>query len=482
MVANNGTTTLSRSCSAARAAASAPHTTFPAGGDPRLGRVADFNTDRTPTSRSPALVPSDVSVVLGGSGGTFGAPASFAAGTDPTLGSRSRDFNADSDPDLAVANNSSNDVSILLGGAGRQFFGAAPALAAGDRPRSVAIGDFNGDSDPDLAVVNGRLPATCRSCSGGAGGSFGGPDQRSPRRATRSRSRSATSTATPTPTWPCRQLVAGTVSILLGGPGGSFGAPIAFTAAAPDPSVAVGDFNADADPDLAVANLATDSVSCSRAAPAAASARRTTFAVGDNPWSVAVGDFNADSKPDLAVANSRREQRLGAAQHRPAGARSRPRRLAFGRRRSGRPAGPRTVAVANTGDAQPADRRRADQRAAGATDFDRSPARTAPAIAVLVGEGCAVSVAFAPNQPGARSAPPCGSRTTPRAAPTTSRSRAPAWFRPATGSTRRSAGPPGADTLVGTASNDVVALLGGDDSFRGGSGNDTSAPAPATTR
>ena len=30
------------------------------------------------------------------------------------------------------------------------------------------------------------------------------------------------------------------------------------------------------------------------------------YAAGDNPWSVAVGDFNGDGIPDLAVANENR--------------------------------------------------------------------------------------------------------------------------------------------------------------------------------
>jgi hypothetical protein len=118
------------------------------------------------------------------------------------------DFNGDSDPDLAVVNPGSQDVSVLLGQPGASF--AAPAnVAAGDFPFEVAVGDFNGDSDPDLAVANGGDPF-----SGSSGG----------------------------------------ISVLLGGAGGSFAAPASFAAGDIPAAVAVGDFDSDADPDLAVAN------------------------------------------------------------------------------------------------------------------------------------------------------------------------------------------------------------------------------------
>jgi VCBS repeat-containing protein len=98
--------------------------------------------------------------------------------------------------------------------------------------------------------------------------------------------------------------LSGTVSVLLGSAGGSF------TRQTPDltvggfpTSVAVDDFNGDNDPDLAVTNgfgyvsvlLAGNGASFTRQMP--------DLTIGDTPWSVAVGDFNGDSDPDLAVAN-----------------------------------------------------------------------------------------------------------------------------------------------------------------------------------
>jgi hypothetical protein len=45
------------------------------------------------------------------------------------------DFNGDADPDLAVANSFSDNVSVLLGGAGGSFSGPTN-LTVGDGPGS----------------------------------------------------------------------------------------------------------------------------------------------------------------------------------------------------------------------------------------------------------------------------------------------------------------------------------------------------------
>ena len=67
-------------------------------------------------------------------------------------------------------------------------------------------------------------------------------------------------------------------------------------------SVAVGDFNGDGKPDLAVAeNNGTVDVLLNQGN--GTFAFQVSYPVGSYPSSVAVGDFNGDGKPDLAVAN-----------------------------------------------------------------------------------------------------------------------------------------------------------------------------------
>jgi predicted NUDIX family NTP pyrophosphohydrolase len=95
----------------------------------------------------------------------------------------------------------------------------------------------------------------------------------------------------------------GDVSILLGAAGGSFTGPTSFGAGSGPTSIAVGDFNGDADPDLAVANFSSNNVSVLLGAPGGSFTGPTSFGAGSGPTSIATGDFNGDSDPDLAVTN-----------------------------------------------------------------------------------------------------------------------------------------------------------------------------------
>ncbi|MEG4035047.1 DUF4347 domain-containing protein, partial [Microcoleus sp. S36b_A4] len=142
--------------------------------------------------------------------------------------------------------------------------GFAPQVpfTTGPNPFSVSIGDFNGDGKPDLATANGSGNASILLNT------------------------TATGAATPT-----------------------FSPQVPFPTGSVPYSVSIGDFNGDGKPDLAVANINSNSASILLNTTATGAATPTfspqvPFPTGSVPRSVSIGDFNGDGKPDLAVANS----------------------------------------------------------------------------------------------------------------------------------------------------------------------------------
>ena len=91
--------------------------------------------------------------------------------------------------------------------------------------------------------------------------------------------------------------------MFLGGTGASFGAPTHFAVGTGPQSVAVGEFNGDSDPDMAVANELSSNVSVLLGGPALSFTGASSFVAGSLPSSIVYGRFNGDSFDDLAVAN-----------------------------------------------------------------------------------------------------------------------------------------------------------------------------------
>jgi hypothetical protein len=114
--------------------------------------------------------------------------------------------------------------------------------------------------------------------------------------------------------------------------------------------VAVGDFDGDSDPDLAVANAFAGSVSVLLGQPGGGFAPKSDFATGPTPVSVAVGDFNGDSDPDLAVANSAADSVSVLINTSPPAVSLSPSSLSFPATPVGQLSGSQSVTVANTGE------------------------------------------------------------------------------------------------------------------------------------
>ena len=224
------------------------------------------------------------------------------------------DFNGDGIPDLVILG---SGITVLLGN-GDGTFTAAPSTSS-DLPGAIAVGDFNGDGIPDLAVApafdegnsevllgNGDGTFTNASGSFGNGngtvtsnsiavGDFNGDGKLD-----------LVEACTSLNEQPCNLLL-----ILFGNGDGtfmqSFGTPPAFfpLAFSGSQSMAVGDFNGDGKPDLAVTNSGANGVNVFLNSGGGLSAVSAIPATGDSPSSIAAADFNGDGKLDLAVANSR---------------------------------------------------------------------------------------------------------------------------------------------------------------------------------
>ncbi len=200
---------------------------------------------------------------------TFAGQQTFAVSNEPQAVAVA-DFNGDGKPDFVTAENNPNtgagNISVFFNttapGATAPSFAAPVTFACNPNPAAIAVGDFNDDGKPDLVVVNG------------------------------------------TPT----------VSVLLnttptGATAPTFTTPLTFAVGSSPNSVAVGDFNGDGLPDIAVANGNANDVSILMNTTAIGSttpsfATQALFAAGEAPYSVTVGDINDDGKPDIVVASA----------------------------------------------------------------------------------------------------------------------------------------------------------------------------------
>jgi Legume lectin domain/FG-GAP-like repeat/Bacterial Ig-like domain (group 3) len=197
-------------------------------------------------------------------------------------------------------------VTLVTGVAGLNFVNSSNPGTGG---QGIAVADFNGDGIPDMAVASNAQVGTVEVLLGNGDGTF---------------SEVPTSPSTGIdpfaiavgdfngdgiPDLAVTNIVNGTgdgtVTVLLGNGDGTFSPTANTLATGSQPlSIAVGDFNQDGNADLAVANVNDNAVTVllgnghGKFTPTA-----TSPATGSEPRSIAVGDFNGDGIPDLAVGN-----------------------------------------------------------------------------------------------------------------------------------------------------------------------------------
>jgi hypothetical protein len=285
-------------------------------GTPNSAVLADFNRDGK-LDLAMAVGVHDVGIALGNGDGTFQPAQLFRINPSPlfatTLSVATGDLNNDGKPDLIVSTFDGNSIAFMLNTStgGALSFGAPRFHGAGAEPVFVTTGDFNRDGKLDVATANiaadgsasvgillGRGDGTfedLRFVAAGANansvavGDFnrdGIPDL------------AVTYTASSGPS-------SNVVGILLGNGDGTFQDVRYFPVGTTPISVAVGDFNRDGIPDLAVANANSNNVSILLGDGTGNFSTRATYRTGAKPLSVVAADFNGDGNLDLAVENSR---------------------------------------------------------------------------------------------------------------------------------------------------------------------------------
>ena len=83
----------------------------------------------------------------------------------------------------------------------------------------------------------------------------------------------------------------------------TFAAQVTYATGSGPDAVAVGDFNGDGNPDLAVANYGSSNAGVLLGTSAGTFGTAVTYAIGSGPDGLAVGDFNGDGNPDIVAAN-----------------------------------------------------------------------------------------------------------------------------------------------------------------------------------
>jgi hypothetical protein len=166
------------------------------------------------------------------------------------------DFNRDGAVDLALANTGRATVAILLNLTGSGLgFTPTHELFVGGGPFELAAGDLNRDNVLDLVVANAGL---------------------------------------------------NTIDILLGEAGGGFRPPYQSAATGNPRGIALADMDWDGSLDIVYTQFDANSVEVLHGDGSGwnFTARQPAISVGIRPQGVAVGDFNFDGSPDLAIANS----------------------------------------------------------------------------------------------------------------------------------------------------------------------------------
>jgi hypothetical protein len=278
--------------------------TYGVGAGPDALAVGDVNGDGKLDLVAGNDTGSSVSVLLGNGDGTFKTQQPYTAGSYPHWVALA-DVNGDKALDIIVANEGGNNVGVLLNN-GDGTFGKMATFPTNEEPYSVAAADFNHDGNTDLAVT-GYANSVVSILLGKGDGTF------------KNHVDYNTGTAPAVvlaydfnrdkkidlATADYNNGQTGSVSILLGKGDGTFGTFTDYPAGAGPDGLAVGRFNGDKLPDLAVANLIGNTMSILPGNGDGTFGAPVNFDTPEYPLGIAAGQFKSKNKnqQDLVVTD-----------------------------------------------------------------------------------------------------------------------------------------------------------------------------------
>ena len=181
--------------------------------------IADLNGDGAPDIVTTGYSSNLVSVLIGQGNGSFNSSTLYGTGANP-VSVAVGDVNGDGRLDIVTANYGNNTVSVLLNNGEGGFAPQTSYLAGVSSPGAVALTDIDGDGKLDIVVPSYQSE----------GGSESGP-----------------------PSVVAAIIEGYPVSVLLGNGEGGFSDPQVFNDGISHAvSVAIGDFNGDGKPDVAI--------------------------------------------------------------------------------------------------------------------------------------------------------------------------------------------------------------------------------------
>jgi hypothetical protein len=337
----------------------------------------------------------NLSIMLGNGDGTFQSPVNYATDGWP-VALAAADFNRDGKLDLVVANNFYYVVSVLLGN-GDGTFQAYQTFDVPPDGHDVAVGDFNRDDNQDIAVCG---LGTISVLLGTGAGSFAPANTTI---LTADRALNSFSVADLNGDGKLDLAIGGRVdrtNFLSTTLGYGFQPLVNYALDGEPYSVTAGDFNGDGILDVAVANGNVLSIFLGNGDGTYQA--HMDSPTGHMPFSVAVGDFNRDGRLDAVVAESGYPDQVSVLLQ-PSFVQLGPSSVAFANRMLGSTSPPQTVTLTSN---LPGPLTIASVALTGTDPADFTETNDCPIAPATLesGDSCTISVTFAPQTTGAKTA------------------------------------------------------------------------------